>query len=204
MKTSYLIQAIIKEDSQDEVIHYFAYSSESFLFSTRFGAARLNTLSETNKAFNRFLNEALRPVEHKTLFPLVVQNLIGGEHGHRDIKLTLRVISIKGVDVMEFNPSIVSEVKLRLVEKLGALVTEPYSIVVVTPQEEFVPNIKVVLDDNQVGEFNLIVPPMESGDHYISTKVIGETVAHHSADERGNINAMYVCTKQGNLMYKQQ
>lgn len=204
MKTSYLIQAIIKEAPQDDVIRYFAYSSESFLFSTRFGAARLNTLSETNKAFNRFLNEALRPVEHKTLFPLVVQNLIGGEHGHRDIGLILRVISVKGNDVMEFNPSIVSEVKLRLVEKLGALVTEPYSIVVVTPQEEFVPNIKVVLDDNQVGEFNLTVPPMESGDHYISTKVIGETVAHHSADERGNINAMYVCTKQGNLMYKQQ
>lgn len=204
MKTSYLIQAIIKEAPQDDVIRYFAYSSEAFIFGTRFGSARLSTLSETNEAFDRFLNEALRPVEHKTLFPLVVQNLIGGEHGHRDIKLTLRVISIKGVDVMEFNPSIVSEVKLRLVEKLGALVTEPYSIVVVTPQEEFVPNIKVVLDDNQVGEFNLTVPPMESGDHYISTKVIGETVAHHSADERGNINAMYVCTKQGNLMYKQQ
>lgn len=204
MKTSYLIQAIIKEAPQDDVIRYFAYSSEAFIFGTRFGSARLSTLSETNEAFDRFLNEALRPVEHKTLFPLVVQNLIGGEHGHRDIGLILRIISVKGNDVMEFNPSIVSEVKLRLVEKLGTLVTEPYSIVVVTPQEEFVPNIKVVLDDNQIGEFNLTVPPMESGDHYISTRVIGDTVAHHSADENGKINAMYVCTKQGNLMYKQQ
>ena len=66
MKTSYLIQAIIKEAPQDDVIRYFAYNSESFLFVTRFGSARLNVLSETNEAFNRFLNEALRPVEHKT------------------------------------------------------------------------------------------------------------------------------------------
>lgn len=201
----YAIQATVKQFHKPKFVAYLKSSLN--IDPNRSMSAKLEFPQEASQAtffgdftvatdtFMQFVAACAKDTLGKTMFEPPLSILLGGEHGRRTAVIKVELVQISGLSLARSAVAVISTVSLKCEEYEDG---RPFTV------KHFEP-FNVELREGKAGGVYLQPPTMQEGDEYLDTyfEEGGTQVKHEARDPLGRV-VIYTCTKQGNLLYRQQ